>query len=206
DQTRGGLALELADDRRDRLAPHDRHPEHVDPRRPRGGSLELARGLPRGVDTAARERLEAGEDDPHRTESAPRAILPRVGVIDTDPVAELLRGVPFFAGLDRVDLARLLGALEEVHGKAGEVISAEGAEADALYLLQDGRLAISVSSPDGEIWLRDVKGPAHFGELGLLLARRTATSRALTDVVLWRLPRTRFEALVRDRPQIGLAV
>jgi len=129
-----------------------------------------------------------------------------VSALEADPVADLLRGVPFFAGLNRVDLARLLGALEEVHGTAGDLISAEGAEADALYLLQNGRLAISVSSPDGEIWLRDVKGPAHFGELGLLLARRTATSRALTDVVLWRLPRARFEALVRDRPQIGLAV
>ncbi|HEV2250925.1 MAG TPA: SLC13 family permease [Candidatus Limnocylindria bacterium] len=129
-----------------------------------------------------------------------------MGALDRDPVADLLRGVPFFAGLDRIDLARLLGALEEVRETTGDVISAEGSEADALYLVQQGRLAISVRAPDGEIVLREVAAPGHFGELGLLLARRTATSRALTDVVLWRLPRTRFEALVRDRPQIGLAV
>ena len=129
-----------------------------------------------------------------------------MSALDADPVADLLRGVPFFRDLDRVDLARLLGALEEVRARAGEVIATEGSEADALYLLADGRVSISVASPDGDLSLRDVSAPAHFGELGMLLARRTATSRALTDVVLWRLPRTRFEALVRDRPQIGLAV
>ena len=125
---------------------------------------------------------------------------------EADPLADLLRGVPFFRELERVDLARLLGALEEVRAAAGEVIATEGTEADALYLLEQGRVSISVASPDGELSLRDVSAPAHFGELGMLLARRTATSRALTDVVLWRLPRARFEALVRDRPQIGLAV
>ena len=125
---------------------------------------------------------------------------------EADPLADLLRGVPFLRGLDRVDLARLLGALEQVPAKAGNIIATEGSEADALYLLEHGRVAITVASPDGDVSLREVAGPTHFGELGLLLARRTATSRAVTDCVLWRLPRVRFEALVRDRPQIGLAV
>lgn len=129
-----------------------------------------------------------------------------MSALETDPVADLLRGVPFFRGLDRVDLARLLGALDEVTAKPGEVIAHEGAEADALYLLERGRVEITVSSPDGEVSLRQVDAPTHFGELGMLLARRTATSRAITDVVAWRLPRARFEALVRDRPQIALAV
>jgi len=140
----------------------------------------------------------------HRVCATP--ILPRVSARDTDPVADLLRGVPFFKGLDRVDLARLLGALEEIRATAGEVIAHAGSEADALYLLERGRVAITVASPDGEVSLREVSAPTHFGELGLLVARRTATSRALTGVVAWRLPRARFEALVRDRPQIALAV
>jgi hypothetical protein len=37
------------------------------------------------------------------------AILPRVSAVDTDPVLDLLRGVPFFGIVDRVDLARLFG-------------------------------------------------------------------------------------------------
>ena len=129
-----------------------------------------------------------------------------MSALETDPVADLLRGVPFFASLDRVDLARLLGALEAVHATPGLVIAHEGTEGDSLYLLERGTVAISVASPDGEVSLREVSAPAHFGELGMLLARRTATARAVSDVVAWRLPRARFEALVRDRPQIALAV
>ena len=42
--------------------------------------------------------------------------------------------------------------------------------------------------------------PATFGDLGLLLDERTATVSAITDVQAWRIPRARFERLVRDRP------
>jgi len=127
------------------------------------------------------------------------AILARVSTLDMDPVADLLRGVPFFTGLDRVDLARLLGALEEVRARPGEVIAHEGSDADALYLLERGTVTISVASPDGELSLREVSSPAHFGELGLLLARRTATSRALTEVIAWRLPRARCWQMAREQ-------
>src|SRR5688572_27088231 len=42
--------------------------------------------------------------------------------------------------------------------------------------------------------------------MGLLLSRRTATVQATSDARLWRLPRERFEQLVRERPEIGLRV
>ncbi len=52
----------------------------------------------------------------------------------------------------------------------------------------------------------ELSGPGHFGDRGILLARRTATVRAKTPTKLWRLPRDRFVRLVRDLPDIGLAV
>ncbi|TMG31518.1 MAG: cyclic nucleotide-binding domain-containing protein, partial [Chloroflexi bacterium] len=123
-----------------------------------------------------------------------------------DELERLLRGVPFFRDLTSLDAARLVGALEETRFPAGSVIAEEGAAGDALYLIADGAVDISVRSPDGELSLRRVAAPGHFGELGMLLSRRTASSRAATDVVLWRLPRRRFEQLVRDRPSVGLTV
>jgi DASS family divalent anion:Na+ symporter len=42
--------------------------------------------------------------------------------------------------------------------------------------------------------------------MGVLLARRTATVRARTDVRVRRLPRERFEQLVRERPDVALVV
>jgi len=123
-----------------------------------------------------------------------------------DELERLLRGVAFFRDLTSLDAARLVGALEETPYPAGAVIAEEGAAGDALYLVAEGAVDISVRSPGGELSLRRVSAPGHFGELGMLLSRRTASSRAATDVVLWRLPRRRFEQLVRDRPGVGLTV
>jgi DASS family divalent anion:Na+ symporter len=121
-----------------------------------------------------------------------------------DALEVLLRQVAFFRALERVDIARLIGALEPQHLPAGATIISEGEAADGLYLMQTGRVAVSVQAADGESSLSTLEAPAAFGEMGLLLARRTATVRALTDVRLWKLPRDRFEQLVRERPQVAL--
>ncbi|MGH2499785.1 MAG: cyclic nucleotide-binding domain-containing protein, partial [Candidatus Limnocylindria bacterium] len=105
---------------------------------------------------------------------------------------ELLRSVPFFRDLDRVSLARLAGALEQVDLPAGKVVFREGTEAGGLYLLESGEVAVDVGSEGGDVEVATLAGPAHFGELGLLLARRTATVRSRTDARLWRLPKERF--------------
>ena len=82
----------------------------------------------------------------------------------------------------------------------------EGDLADALYLLEDGTITLTIASEDGDVQVAELEGPAHFGELGMLLERRSATARTLTVARLWRLPRARFEDLVRERPEIGLTV
>jgi anion transporter len=128
------------------------------------------------------------------------------GAVASTAPEDLLRSVAFFQSLDRVDIARMIGELEEVRIPAGMLLFTEGAEADALYLLAAGRVRVSVGVAGGERSLAEIEAPAHFGELGLLLARRTSTVRAVTDVHAWKLPRERFEQLVRDRPAIGLAV
>ncbi|HEX4747070.1 MAG TPA: cyclic nucleotide-binding domain-containing protein, partial [Gaiellaceae bacterium] len=82
----------------------------------------------------------------------------------------------------------------------------EGDKADALYLLEEGSIALSIASEDGDVEVAELDAPAHFGELGMLLERRSATARTLTDARAWKLPRARFEDLVRERPEIGLTV
>jgi anion transporter len=123
-----------------------------------------------------------------------------------DALERLLRLVPYFRDLDRVSLARLAGALEPINVKAGTQITREGTEAHELYLVEHGELSAAVHSPDGAVEVGQVSAPGTFGEMGLLLSRRTATVQATTDARLWRLPRERFEQLVRERPEIGLRV
>jgi CRP-like cAMP-binding protein len=115
----------------------------------------------------------------------------------------VLRSVPFFTGLDRVDLARLAGALEEVRYRPREVIFHEATEGDALYFVDHGRVRISVRTPAGERTITEIGVGAYFGDFGLLLGRRTASAVALTDVKLWKLPRERFEEVAQESPLVG---
>jgi di/tricarboxylate transporter len=119
---------------------------------------------------------------------------------------QVLRSVAFLRNLDRVDIARLIGAGEDSHFMPGAVIVREGDAADSLYMLATGTVAISVTADGGERSLRTISAPATFGEFGLLLAQRTATVRALTEVQAWRIPRDHFERLLRERPALGLAI
>lgn len=123
-----------------------------------------------------------------------------------EPLERLVRRVPFFQDLDRIDVARLVGALEKVHFVAGSSIFIEGAEADSLYLLETGKVEVSVKAESGERPVAVVAAPGYFGELGLLLARRSASVRAISDVEAWTLPRHRFNRVVRERGAVGVAV
>ncbi len=99
-----------------------------------------------------------------------------------------------------------MGALEELRLTPGTLLMSEGDIADALYLLEDGNITLTIASEDGDVQVAELEGPAHFGELGMLLERRSATARTLTSARLWKLPRGRFEDLVGERPEIGLTV
>jgi di/tricarboxylate transporter/CRP-like cAMP-binding protein len=114
--------------------------------------------------------------------------------------AELASVAPF-SELSPVDRARLAAALEEVTYEPGEIIFAQGAHADALYIVRDGLVE---RQTDGV--RLDVLGPtAVFGDLALLRDETRATTLlAITSTVLWRLPAERFTRLLRRTP--GIAV
>lgn len=119
---------------------------------------------------------------------------------------ELLRRVGIFAQVDRVDIARLVGAVEEVRFAAGELIIREEDRADSLYLLASGSVDVLVRVNGIDQKIGRCSAPDTFGELGLLVERRTASVRAATDVQTWRLSRDRFDRLLREHPQIGIGI
>jgi CRP-like cAMP-binding protein len=118
----------------------------------------------------------------------------------------LLQAVPIFAALERVELARLVRALEETDLAARQVIFKEGGESDGLYIVQSGQVHLTVRAPDGERLIREVGAGMHFGEVGMLLDRYTASATAHTAVKLWKVPRERFDELVHESPAFGLAL
>ena len=132
--------------------------------------------------------------------------------------ATALARSPLFTHLGRLDRARLAGELEEKRFRAGEPIVREGDRPDGFYVIKDGRAAVltggTTSAPapaagDGAGGTPlTTLGPGEvFGEMALLTdSPRTATVVAETDLVVWRLSRTRFETLLDHERGIARSI
>jgi len=99
----------------------------------------------------------------------------------------------------------MASAAEERRVAAGEVLIHEGEEADAFYVVLDGRALASIGSTvvhGSRELLREMGAGEHFGELGLLERRpRTATVEALTTLTVLRIDGEEFVgALSTARP------
>ena len=112
---------------------------------------------------------------------------------------------PLFAGLAPVERARLLAELEERRYRAGEVIFRAGDPADGLYLLVEGTVEVRAGEPGAERPIVRLRAPDYFGEQALLTGDpRTTTTVARSDVVVARLPKARFDALLARSPSLAL--
>jgi CRP-like cAMP-binding protein len=87
----------------------------------------------------------------------------------------------------------------------GVVLFHEGEAGGSLYVLMRGRVAVRVTTPDGDTATLNVIGPgAAFGELSLLesATMRTATVQAIEPVQTLVLRQADFERLRRSYPSV----
>src|SRR5206468_1374265 len=96
---------------------------------------------------------------------------------------------------------------EYAHSRAlsrNEVLFEQGDASDALYVVQDGRIAIATRSGDGrESVLAVLEDGALFGELPLFDDEpRSADARALTDSTVIELGYEPVRAVLGDRPEL----
>lgn len=122
---------------------------------------------------------------------------------ELEPLIVRLSGLGIFADATRPALERLAAAAVVERHPAGTALVSEGEPADALYVLQAGRVEVSARGELGaEHPIRVMEAGSYFGELGLLAkGPRTATVRALEDVEVARIPGDEFlAALSQTRP------
>jgi MFS family permease len=123
------------------------------------------------------------------------------------PRVRLLGALDLFSGASNSVLERLATAAAEQELPAGSVIIREGDEADALWILVTGSLAIEAIGPDGRtIELPDVDAPSYVGELGLLHGRpRSASVTTKQNSTLLRIDGKEFlNALEAAPPSVSL--
>ena len=113
---------------------------------------------------------------------------------------------PLLAELPAVERAKLLAELEERRYAPGEIIFRAGAPGDALYLLVEGAVEVRTGpagAPQAAVVV--LQAPDYFGEQALLTGDpRTTTVVAASDVLVARLPRPRFDALLARNPTLAL--
>jgi MFS family permease len=105
------------------------------------------------------------------------------------PTIRLIESLDLFAGASRIAIERVARAANEVTVPADTVLIREGDQADALWVLVDGEVAVSARGEAAHARrLRTMGAGSYFGEIGLLRALpRTATVRTLEPSILLRI-------------------
>jgi len=106
-----------------------------------------------------------------------------------------LAALPFFRGLDALELDRIAARLVTRRVPAGQVVFSEGDPGDRYYVIREGQAEVRIAGA----FVRKLARGDGFGELSLLLGEpRSATVTALTDLALAGLGREDFLRLVRS--------
>jgi CRP-like cAMP-binding protein len=117
--------------------------------------------------------------------------------------AALFRSSEIFEGLTPEELREIIQLAEHRALDAGDLLFAEGDDAEALYVVADGAVEVRSHSPGGEpIVLADLGPGSVVGEMSILEGgERSATVEALRNAELFRVSRGAFESLrSRDHP------
>ncbi len=126
---------------------------------------------------------------------------------DQTAAAVVLAHMPLFEGLPEEVLATIASRLLLLHVPAGDTIFAEGARAEAMYLVDAGEVELFQEAGRRREVLARIGPGGFFGEMALITGRpRSATAIATRDTNLWVLYRNEFESLVMSHPAIASTV
>jgi CRP-like cAMP-binding protein len=138
------------------------------------------------------------------------AMVPRLRErLERKHIVNRLLAIPLFASFDPQELSHVADLVREIDYPAGQVIFAEGDEADAFYLIDVGQVE--------EMGRHSVRGAQHwplyltaghfFGHHALMNnTTRRATARATTDAMLFRFGAEGFHWLRRSKPHFDRAL
>jgi CRP-like cAMP-binding protein len=113
-----------------------------------------------------------------------------------------LERTPLFAGLDREDLRKVLGAGRRVSFERGQAIVERGLQGDAMYVIVAGAAEVDVGGRFHRLERGDF-----FGEMAVLASeRREATVRAVEPVEALRIPADGLQAVLIENPKVAVGM
>ena len=139
-------------------------------------------------------------------DTAPRSLISRVREehVRSERV-ELLEHAPLFSVLHPTDLATLASRFHPVRYSRGEVVFREGEPAERLFLIDEGKVKLSTSSPSGQELLIGVLGRGQiFGELEVIdRGTRAMDARAMEVSRVYALASDVFWTMLENRPALA---
>lgn len=121
---------------------------------------------------------------------------------------EALRSVPLFSSLSDAAATELRDLLTTEPGVAGKQLFRKGDSGNAMYLIENGRVRISIADEDQkEITLAELAQGDFFGEMSIIDGRkRSADASVIEDGSFAVLSRPNFLAFVRSNPDVALGM
>lgn len=119
-----------------------------------------------------------------------------------------LKQVPLFIGLADEDIGEMMAVAKRRTFRSGEVIFHRDDPGTVLYVIKEGKVKISLISPDGQEISLVVFGKGEcFGEFAILDGLpRSADAIALERVECYTLQRSDFHKTIAKNPKIAIQV
>ncbi|MEP6895305.1 MAG: HEAT repeat domain-containing protein, partial [Chloroflexota bacterium] len=150
------------------------------------------------IQDAAREAL-IQFDEVHPMET--------IQTISTMERVLILREIPIFADLTAEDLERIAHIASEQWHPAGSIICRQGEEGNVMFVIVSGQVQI-VSGSEGRQQILAEREPGDFiGEMAIIdPAPRSAGMVAKSETRVLAIEGEAFKSILRDRPDVSLAV
>ena len=120
------------------------------------------------------------------------------------PAAKPGLSTPLFDGFSPEELVAVMRGLELVSFEAGDVVVAEGAAGDSMFILTTGRVKAYVKTPKGKsMKVQEFEEGDFFGEISVLTGKpRTATLTAAVDCECLELSRANLDEITKTHPGV----
>ncbi len=129
--------------------------------------------------------------------------------MEHDEIQTRLRNLAFTAGIFGESLDQLASVTRPVHWKADEVIFREGDVGKALFLVEEGKVAVEVQRPASSetVTLLTVGRGQAFGWSSVFYARpKSASARAIEPTTALAIDARALTALFDKNPELGYTI
>ncbi len=120
---------------------------------------------------------------------------------------ECLRKVPMFANVDAARLKLLAFTSDRLVFAPGDALFRQGEPGDAAYFIVSGSAEVLVHSLDGDLTVASIGENEMVGEISILCdVPRTATVRAVSELVTLRISKDRFFSVLEEFPEMAVGI